>query len=253
MLNRVVEPSIAAVCHVFVPRREVERTMHQVMVEATVPMHRVGGNELVRVGVLANRPDLILYVARPGVGDEVLPVEQQSWIFTLRVHRDLREVIVGLTPVGRCPMPIELRDGTVLLLQTAMKLRPGFRVEGGRPDFVIDLPAQYVGIVSVTNRQFLGDLASEREIAWAAEGELLASAVFIGATVLVDAQCVGILAGQPCRRCRRRCAEHDPNMVARRLRYSVVEPVEFELSFAGLQRAPRELGHSDDVDVRGLH
>ena len=51
-----------------------------VVVEAVEPAHGVGGDELARVGVGADDVDLVLLVARPGVGDEALPVEQQAGV-----------------------------------------------------------------------------------------------------------------------------------------------------------------------------
>ena len=253
VLDCLVEPLVVAVGNVFVPGRDVQRAMHVVVIEPTVPVHGVGRNELSRVGVLPDGLYLVVDITRPGVADKALPVQQQTWILVLRVHGHLIEVVVGLAPIGRGPVSVELGDAVVLLLQPVVELLLGCRVEGGRPDLIVDLPAQHIGVVSVMGRQYLGDAMGERPVTRAGEGELLALAMLVGSAVLVDPQDLGVFIGEPRGWRGRRGADDDIDMVARGGFDGVVEPFELELTLARLERAPGEFGHAHHVDVGGFH
>ena len=45
------------------------------MIEAVEESHEIAGYELPRIGVIADRVDLILLVGSPGVGDKAVPIE----------------------------------------------------------------------------------------------------------------------------------------------------------------------------------
>ncbi len=54
--------------------------MNDVVIEAGVEVHRVGGNPLARVRVAANDGGLVGDVADPGISDEPFPIQQQRGI-----------------------------------------------------------------------------------------------------------------------------------------------------------------------------
>jgi len=85
------------------------------------------------------------------------------------------------------------------------------------------------------------------------EGELLAVAVFGSAAVFVDAQGLGVSAGEPGRRRGGGSAKDDGEVMFCREGDGAVEPGEVEAAFGGLHGGPGELADADDVHVGLFH
>ncbi len=227
--------------------------MDGVLVEAVEPAHGVGGDELARVSVGANRRNLVDRVALPGLADETLPVEEEGGIFVILTDGDFVEVVVGLGPVGGSPLLVQVRDGAVLLLQPGVELPLGGGAEIGLGIFVVELPADDVGIMAKVNRHLLGNVMSELTVFGICKGELLAVAVFGAAAVFIDAEGLRIFCREPCGRRGGGRAEDDNDVVFCGEGDGAIEPGKLVVAFGGLHGAPRKLADADEVDVGGFH
>ncbi len=105
-------------------------------------------------------------IALPDLADEVPPVEQQGRVFVAGADWDLVEVVVGLAPVGGRPFRVKVLDGAVFLLQELVELRFGFGIKGIVGVFVVELPADDVGVVAVALRHLGGDGAGKFTVLW---------------------------------------------------------------------------------------
>lgn len=198
---------------VVIPCRDIEVTVQSVMIEGVVPVHGIRGDELAWLGERTNGVDLILDIRGPGVGDEMLVVEQERGVLVARMKRNLVEVVIGLRPVDSGPQVVQIGDGLVLVREPQMLLRFGELTKCRRADLVVDLPSDDVGVMAVASCHLTRDVSSKDAIAWAGARELLAVAMLGALAVFFDAQRVRIFCCKPCRRCGGRCAEDDGNMM----------------------------------------
>src|SRR5580698_5847642 len=106
--------------------------------------------------------------------------------------------------------------------------------------FIVNLPADDVGIVAIALGHFSRDLTAEFAIALAGEGKMLAVSVNRAASIHPHAKDVWILLGHPCRRRRGRRSQDDGDMMLRSFGNRVIEPIEIELPLRWLHPAPRK-------------
>src|SRR5271166_2759763 len=201
----------------------------------------------------ADDVDLIRGIALPGIAYEALPLKKQGGIFIVASDRDLVEGVVGLAPVGGGPVLVEVGNGSVLVGEPRVELGFGFGIEGNLTVFVVQLPADDVGVVAEMDSHLLGDGAGELAVALVGEGELSAVAVLGTTAVLINAKSLRIFGCQPGWRRGGGCAENDADVVLRGEGNGAFEPPEFVMPFGGLHGAPGKLADADEVDVRGFH
>ena len=242
--------------NVVVPRRDGEGLAHDVVIEAVEKSHEIRGDELARIGMRADRIDLGALENIPFGGAEAIPIEAQAGIVIADGDGNFRPLVVGLAPVGGGPVSVEVGERLVFRLQPIVEFLAGDAVVGEIVEaavFVIDLPANDVGIVAVTQRHLLGDFAREANVKRRSNRALLARAVRHLLPIFERAQRFGIFCGEPGGRRGRGRPEYDPDMMPRGGGDGVIEPNEIVVAFGGLHRAPRKFRDAHDVDVRGFH
>ena len=132
------------------PMRRGRDLFDNVVIEAVIPAHRVGGDELLGIGIGANDVQLVLLITAPGIADKSFPGQQQAGIAVLRLNRNLAPVENGFAPVGGGPARIQIVESAVARFEPLLELRLGVGIERDVGILVVNLPAQYVGIVSET-------------------------------------------------------------------------------------------------------
>ncbi len=223
------------------------------MVVAVEEAHHVGGDELALVRVGAEDVELILLVAAPGVGDEALPAEEEAGVAAGGLDGNLRPVVVGLAPVGGGPAGVEVVEGVVVVFEPGVEAGLIGGAEGFVAVFVVDLPADDVGVVAEALGELEGHGSGELTIFGVGPVELRAVAVLVAAAVFEDAKGFGVGGGEPGGRRGRGGSDDDGDVVAGGGADGAVEPVEVVVAFGGLEAGPGELADADEADVGGLH
>src|SRR5580704_10907296 len=144
---------------VAVPGGKIEIMCDFVMVEVIGPAEAtdVGGDELARIGKLANHINLHALKAAPRVADEAAMFEQQTGITASGGKRDLIPAVVGLAPIGSYPGAIQRVEGSVFQFEPIIELTTRVGIEGLVGEFVSDLPSDHVGIMPEAPRKLLYD------------------------------------------------------------------------------------------------
>jgi hypothetical protein len=243
--------------NVVVPRCEVEHALSHVMIVGIEEAHGVGGDELALVGERTDHVDLVEQVAAPRVGDEEPPTQQQARVTGFMIVVDgngnLGPIGVGLRPVGGGPAGVQVVERTVARSQPVLEELLRVVVDGGGGDFVVELPADDVGIVAEALGKPANDVARELPVLRAGEVVLQAVAMLIALAVVFDAKRLGILLREPG---GRRCgggAQHRVDAVLAGEINGALHPVELVDAFGRLERAPGKLADADDMEVRLLH
>ena len=196
---------------------------------------------------------LIALVAAPGVGDELLPVEKKAGVAVGLLDGNLVPRAVSFAPVGGGPAGVEVVQCLVLGLEPLLELRARLGAEIFAVVFVVDLPANDVGVVAEALGKFGGDDAAELAVFRVREVELLAIAVLILASIGVGAESFGVLLREPCGRRGGGSADDDGDVVLLGEAYGVLKPIELEVALGGLHGGPGELADAGEVHVRLLH
>src|SRR5581483_2737057 len=154
---------------------------------------------------------------------------------------DLIPVAVGLGPVGGGPALVQVVEGLVVVAKPVLKLRAvvGAFAVGGV--FVVDLPADDVGVVTEALGEFGGDDAAELAVLGVAEVKLLAAAVGVLPAVRLGAKGFGVLLREPGGRSGSGCADDDGDVVFFGEADGAVQPVELEVTLGGFHGGPGEL------------
>ena len=119
--------------------------------------------------------------------------------------------------------------------------------------FVVELPADDVGVVAEVEGHLLGDVVGELAVFGIGEGELLAIAVLGALAVLIDAQGLGIFGGEPRGRRGGGRAEDDADVMFGGEGDGAVEPAEVVVALGRFHGAPGKFADAHDVDVGGFH
>ena len=223
------------------------------MIVAVEEAHHVGGDELAVVRVGADDVELIFLVAAPGVGDEALPAEEETGVAAGGFDRDLRPVVVGFAPVGGGPFVVEVVEGAVAGFEPVVEAGLVGGAVGFVGVFVVDLPADDVGIVAEAFGELLGHGAGKLTIFRVGPVELLAVAVLVGAAVFFNAEGFGILGGEPGGRRGGGRSDDDGDVVTGSCVNRALKPVEIVLAFGGFEFGPGEFADADEADVGGFH
>src|SRR5580658_699545 len=244
-----------ALADIIVPRGEIEIADDLVMIEVVRPAEAayVGGDELARVGELANRRNLHMLKAAPCVGDEMTVLEHEAGIARGCVERNLAPAVIGLAPVGGRPMLVERIEGAEAVLEPRLKLPPGRVVEGLVGELVADLPADHVGIVAEAASELFCDFLAVNPIERIGEVELAAAAVLRAMSGRVDAQRFRVRGSQPRGRRIGGSADYNGDMMFGGEVDCAVEPIEIVAALRGLHAAPGEFAYADYIEVRLLH
>src|SRR4051812_4040805 len=119
----------------------------------------------------------------------MLEVEQQAGILLpCRAQRDLVEIVIMLAPIFGRPAAVERVDRAVACLEESVPGRDRLRIERGRPDLVVDLPADHRRFMAESLAHLARDPPRKLAVARAGEGEMAPRPMLGPFSLLVDPQ-----------------------------------------------------------------
>ena len=183
---------------VIVPCREVHVPVQIVHVDLRARAERVVSHELMRSDRLDDRNVHVGVIDRC-VGNKTLEVQSEAGIdgqLILSGQADFVPVVIDMAPEDGSPCFIETVERAVFFLHPFLEAAAaGLTVAGDRPELVVDLPADHIGIIGEVLGHFAGH-AAHIETQNVAVVAMLASSARAQA-LLIDRDDLGMGIAQP--------------------------------------------------------